>query len=116
MATSHLKPLTQTEKAFWKDAFIACAPSVLSRGVPPDLVAAAACAHFADAALTIYRDRIIWRKAWPLKRYFVTVARTGMYSRLGQARVIAALAIAPRMRCQNIQCSTSAPAPTSAAS
>jgi hypothetical protein len=56
------KPLTAPEKAFWKDAFIACAKSTLpGKRLAPDQDASI-CADFADAAMDAYRSRIIWRK------------------------------------------------------
>jgi hypothetical protein len=57
------KPLTPAEKAFWKDAFVACANSTLLRdnGSSPEATADL-CANFADAAMDAYRSRIIWRK------------------------------------------------------
>jgi hypothetical protein len=56
------KPLTAPEKAFWKDAFIACAQSTLpGKRIAPDQDASI-CADFADAAMDAYRSRIIWRK------------------------------------------------------
>jgi hypothetical protein len=58
-------PLTAPEKAFWKDAFLACARSTLSHhnvSRPAPEVASAVCADFADAAMAAYRSRIIWRK------------------------------------------------------
>lgn len=57
------KPLTAPEKAFWKDAFVACAQSTLLRhnGTTPEL-AANLCANFADAAMAVYRERVIWGK------------------------------------------------------
>jgi hypothetical protein len=63
MTTRSQKPLTAPEKAFWKDAFIACAQSTLlsHNGTTPES-AANLCANFADAAMDVYRDRIIWRK------------------------------------------------------
>jgi hypothetical protein len=57
------KPLTAPEKAFWKDAFIACAQSTLpgKRSAPEQ--DASVCADFADAAMDAYRARsITWRK------------------------------------------------------
>jgi hypothetical protein len=64
MPARNHKPLTAPEKAFWKDAFLACAHSTLLRHngkrMAPDL--AAECANFADAGLDAYRSRIIWRK------------------------------------------------------
>jgi hypothetical protein len=63
--TPNAKPLTAPEKAFWKDAFIACAHSTPPHedGKPPAPdVASALCADFADAAMAAYRSRIIWRK------------------------------------------------------
>jgi hypothetical protein len=59
-------PLTPQEKSFWKDAFLACAHSTLlkhdgDRMAPSD--AAAICANFADAAMDVYRERIIWRRS-----------------------------------------------------
>jgi hypothetical protein len=51
--------LTAGEKSFWKDAFIASASGRLAALLPED---AKQCADFADEALRIYRDRIIWRK------------------------------------------------------
>jgi hypothetical protein len=66
MATQHHKPLTAPEKAFWKDAFLACARSTLlrhnGRRLTPKF-AAGLCADFADAAMDEYRTRIIWRKS-----------------------------------------------------
>lgn len=65
MPTPNPKPLTAPEKAFWKDAFVACATSTLLRHngkrLTPDY-AADLCANFADAAMAAYRARIIWGK------------------------------------------------------
>lgn len=65
MPTQIHKPLTAPEKAFWKDAFTACAHSTLLRHngkrMAPE-AAAILCANFADAAMDAYRSRIIWRK------------------------------------------------------
>jgi hypothetical protein len=58
------KPLTAPEKAFWKDAFVACAKSILLRdnGSSPEATADL-CANFADAAMDAYRSRsITWRQ------------------------------------------------------
>jgi hypothetical protein len=64
MTTRH-RPVAPSEKAFWKDAFLACAQSTLLRHngkrMAPE-VAADLCADFADASLDAYRSRIIWRK------------------------------------------------------
>lgn len=65
MAIKDHKPLTAPEKAFWKDAFVACAHSTLlrhngKRMAPEE--AANLCANFADAAMDAYRARVIWRK------------------------------------------------------
>ena len=57
------RPLTAPEKAFWKDAFVACANSTLLRdnGRSPEATADL-CANFADAAMDAYRARsITWR-------------------------------------------------------
>ena len=57
--------LTAPEKAFWKDAFLACAQSTLLRHDGKRLVPnqdAGICADFADAAMNLYRSRVIWRK------------------------------------------------------
>lgn len=65
MPTTNPKPLTASEKAFWKDAFLACAHSTLLRHNGTRLTPALAvdlCANFADAAMETYRSRIIWRK------------------------------------------------------
>ena len=57
------KPLTNPEKAFWKDAFLACAKSTLpGKRIAPDQDASI-CADFADAAMDAYRSRAItWRR------------------------------------------------------
>jgi hypothetical protein len=57
------KPLTAPEKAFWKDAFLTRARTMLAHqdGIAPDQ-AASICADFADAAMDAYRSRIIWAK------------------------------------------------------
>jgi hypothetical protein len=56
------KPLTAPEKAFWKDAFLACAKSTLpGKRLAPDQDASI-CADFADAAMDAYRSRVIWKK------------------------------------------------------
>jgi len=58
------RPLTNPEKAFWKDAFLACAQSTLLRhnGTAPESVAEL-CGNFADAAMDAYRSRsITWRQ------------------------------------------------------
>jgi hypothetical protein len=61
-----VRPLTAPEKAFWKDAFVACAKSTLQRHNGKrmaDDAAAALCADFADAAMDAYRARAVnWRK------------------------------------------------------
>jgi hypothetical protein len=65
MPIKSLKPLTAPEKTFWKDAFVACAHSTLLRHNGKHLApeaAAVLCANFADAAMDVYRARIIWRK------------------------------------------------------
>jgi len=59
MPTQTPKPLTAPEKAFWKDAFVACAATL---HVITTEEAVTICANFADAALKTYRERIIWRK------------------------------------------------------
>lgn len=59
MSTKNGK-LTPGEKAFWKDAFIACARETITTDQTPNY--AIVCADFADAALAVYRERIIWRK------------------------------------------------------
>ena len=62
---SQTHKLTAPEKAFWKDAFLACAQSTLLRHNATRLVPEATaelCANFADAAMDVYRTRIIWRK------------------------------------------------------
>lgn len=59
------KPLTASEKAFWKDSFLACARSTLLRHNGKHLApesAADLCANFADAAMGVYRSRVIWKK------------------------------------------------------
>lgn len=61
--TRNHKPLTTPEKAFWKDAFLACAKSTLlgHNGSAPDEATADQCANFADAAMDVYRARsIVW--------------------------------------------------------
>jgi hypothetical protein len=58
------RPLTSPEKAFWKDAFVACAQSTLRHNGKhlADDAAATICANFADAAMDAYRARTItWR-------------------------------------------------------
>jgi hypothetical protein len=63
MSTKNHKPLTPAEKAFWKDAFLACAQSTLNgKHLAPDQATVGFCADFADAAMDAYRDRVIWRK------------------------------------------------------
>jgi hypothetical protein len=72
MASQNPRPLTAPEKAFWKDAFLACARSTLLkhdgvRMVPQD--AAEICGSFADAAMDVYRQRsIVWRRHPPVHR------------------------------------------------
>jgi hypothetical protein len=59
------RPLTAPEKAFWKDALMARAQSTLLRNNGKRLVPEATadlCANFADAAMDVYRSRVIWRK------------------------------------------------------
>jgi hypothetical protein len=56
------RSLTAAEKAFWKDAFIACAKSTLPGKRLEADQDASICADFADAAMDAYRSRIIWRK------------------------------------------------------
>jgi hypothetical protein len=59
------RPLTNPEKAFWKDAFLACAKSTLLRDNSSSPEATAdLCGNFADAAMDAYRSRsITWRKS-----------------------------------------------------
>ena len=61
---SRKPPLTNPEKAFWKDAFLACAKSALLRDSDSSPEATAdLCADFADAAMDAYRSRsITWRR------------------------------------------------------
>ena len=59
MMTRNTKSITAPEKAFWKDAFVACAATL--HGITTE-EAVTICADFADAALKTYRERIIWRK------------------------------------------------------
>lgn len=62
MPTITHKPLTAPEKAFWKDAFLACAHSTLLRhnGQRMDPGhAAEVCGNFADAAMDALRSRAI---------------------------------------------------------
>jgi hypothetical protein len=64
MPSQTYKPLTAPEKAFWKDAFVACAQSTLRHNGKhlADDAAATICANFADAAMDAYRARTItWR-------------------------------------------------------
>jgi len=61
MATRTPKPLTAPEKAFWKDAFLACAQS--GKRLAPDQATVGLCADFADAAMDAYRARAVnWRR------------------------------------------------------
>jgi hypothetical protein len=65
VASGGAHKLTAPEKAFWKDAFLACAHSTLRRhnGKLAPETAVELCANFADASMDVYRSRVIWRKA-----------------------------------------------------
>src|SRR5258708_32362735 len=63
VASGGAHKLTAPEKAFWKDAFLACAQSTLLRhnGKLAPETAVELCSKFADAAMDVYRSRIIWK-------------------------------------------------------
>jgi phage gp46-like protein len=62
MEIKNTKGLTQPERAFWRDAFLAAEVSTLirKRHLTPQEVAHAA-ADYADAAVIKYRERVLWR-------------------------------------------------------
>lgn len=58
----HRKSLTQPERSFWRDVFIALAPDKAVEHIDEGNDAAvSATADFADKAVAEYRKRITWR-------------------------------------------------------
>lgn len=59
------RPMSQPERAFWRDAFLAAQSSFLSRRgtMRSPRRAAALASDYADAAIDEYRKRITWRSA-----------------------------------------------------
>jgi hypothetical protein len=54
------KRLTQPERAFWRDAFLAVTSQLFAEPRSNDYAATVA-ADFADRAVQEYRTRILWR-------------------------------------------------------
>lgn len=65
MASRNTKPMTQPERAFWRDAFLAADSAFLIRRGTMRSPARAAelAADYADAAVEEYRRRITWRQS-----------------------------------------------------
>lgn len=64
MAPRTRNPMTQPERTFWRDAFLAAEQAFLTRRgtMRPSSKAAELAADYADAAVDEFRKRVTWRQ------------------------------------------------------